>query len=100
MQYSWLFEIRRMRERGLRWSIKKLVSRVIKSADGGTGLLSNITKPTAWRGGVQIVKEDEEDATPLARCEEKRKEWAKHWQCDTEVQDLKDKTWMNEELKI
>ena len=48
------------------------------------------TKPTAWRGGVQILKEEEEDAKPSATCEEKKKEWAKHWQCDTEVQDLND----------
>ena len=78
---------------------QKLVSLVIKGADGGTGLLHKITKPTAWRGGAQISKEEEEDVNPLARCEEKRKERATHWQCDTEVQDLKDKPWENEELK-
>ena len=49
-----------------------------------------ITKPTAWRGGGQIPKE-EEDAKPLARCEEKRKDWAKHWRCGKEVQDQKSK---------
>ena len=58
-----------------------------------------MTKPTAWRGGKQILKNEEEDAKPLTRCEEKRKEWAKHWQCGTEVQDLKDKPWRSEELK-
>ena len=36
----------------------------------------------------------------MARCEEKTMEWAKHWQCDTEVQDLKeDMLWMNERLQ-
>ena len=52
---------------------KKLVSRMIASADGGKGLSHKITKPTAWRGGVQILKGEEEDAKPSARCEEKEK---------------------------
>ena len=78
---------------------QKLVGRMVKSADGRKGLLHTITNPTAWRGGVQILKEEEEDVKPLARCEEKRKEWATHWQCDTEVQELKDKPWRNEKLK-
>ena len=39
----------------------KLVSRRTKSADGGTSLLHKITKPTAWRGGVQILTEEEEE---------------------------------------
>ena len=58
-------------------------------------LLHKITKPTAWRGG-QILKK-EEDAKPLVRCEEKGKEWARH--CDADVQDEKNKPWRNEELK-
>ena len=28
------------------------------------------------------MEEEEKDVRPLARCEEKRKAWAKHWQCD------------------
>ena len=47
---------------------------------------------------MQILKE-EEDAKPLARCEEKKKEWAKHWQCGKEVQNQDSKRWYNEELK-
>ena len=35
----------------------------------------------------------------LDRCEAKRKEWAKHWHCNEEVQDLEDKPWKNEVLK-
>ena len=31
--------------------------------------------------------------------EEKRKEWAKHWQCHTEVPNPEDTLWSNEELK-
>ena len=29
----------------------------------------------------------------------KRREWAKHWQCDEEVQNLEEKLWKIEELK-
>ena len=46
--------------------------------------MHKITKPTARRGGAQIL-EKEEDAGLLDRCEAKRKEWAKHWQCDESV---------------
>ena len=67
---------------------QKFVFRMIKSADGSTGLLHTITEPTAWRGGGLILKKDEEDARQWARCEE---EWANHWQCGEEVQDAKDK---------
>ena len=71
---------------------------MIKNAEGSAGLLHKITKPTTWRGGVQILKK-EEDARLLDRCEAKRKEWAKHWQCDESVQNVEDKPWKNEELK-
>ena len=43
--------------------------------------------------------QEEEDARLLDRCEAKRKEWAKHWQCDESVQNVEDKPWKNEELK-
>ena len=62
------------------------VAQMMKSAEGSAGLLHKITKPTAWRGGTQILKEEEEDARLLDRCEAKREEWAKHWQCDESVQ--------------
>ena len=65
------------------------VVQMIKSAEGSAGLLHKITKPTAWRGGTQILKK-EEYARLLDRCEAKRKEWAKHWQCDENVQILKE----------
>ena len=60
--------------------------------------MHKISKPTAWRGGAQILKK-EEDARFLDRCEAERKEWEKHRQCNEEVQKLKDKLWKNEELK-
>ena len=53
------------------------VSQMIKSAKGSTGLLHEITKPTAWRGGARILKKEE--AKLLDRCEAQRKDWAKHW---------------------
>ena len=79
---------------------QKLASRMIASAEGGTGLLRKITKPTARRGGVPILHE-EENVKPSARCEEKRKELAKHWHSDTEVQvkKKKNRSWRNRELQ-
>ena len=69
---------------------QRKVAQVIESAEGSAGLLHKITKLTAWRGGAQILQKEEEDARLSVRCEAKRKEWAKHWQCDQ---------WKNEELK-
>ena len=71
----------------------------MKSAERSAGLLRKITKPTMWRGGVQILKMEEEDARLLNRCEAKRKEWANHWQCDEEKTEYANKPWRNEELK-
>ena len=72
---------------------------MIKSAEGRAGLLHKLTKPTAWRGGAQILKKEEEDARLLDRCEAKRKEWAKHWQCDESVQNMEGKPWTSEKLR-
>ena len=60
------------------------VAQMIKSAEGSAGLLHKISKPTAGWRGVQILVNEEEDARLLHRCEAKRKERAKHWQCDEE----------------
>ena len=43
---------------------QKKVSQMIKIADESGGLLHEITKPTVWRGELQILKEEEEDAKP------------------------------------
>ena len=45
------------------------------------------------------LKNEEEDARLLDSCEAKRNEWAKHWQCDENLQKVEDKPWKNEELK-
>ena len=37
-----------------------------------------------------MPEELEEDAKTIAMCEKKREEWAKHWQCDIEVQQRQD----------
>ena len=37
------------------------VAQMIKSAEGSAGLLHKITKPAAWRGGTQILVNEEED---------------------------------------
>ena len=48
---------------------------------------------------AQFFKKEEEDARLLDLCAAKRKEWAKHWQCNESVQNMEDKPWKNEELK-
>ena len=45
------------------------------------------------------MKKEEENLRLLDRCEAKRREWAKHWQCDESVQNIEDMTWKNEGLK-
>ena len=72
-----------------------LVSRMIRSAEGGTGPLHKTTMPTSWRGGEQILKEEEEDVNPSATCEEK-----KNGQNIGNVTDLSDKPWRSKELKF
>ena len=90
--YEWLkYMKKKMRRRKWRRCISERWRRLIKSAEGSAGLLHKITKPTMWSGGVQILKEEEEDAGLLDRCEAKRKEWAKHWQCDESEQNAEDK---------
>ena len=71
---------------------------MIKSAEGSAGLLQEITKPTMWRRGVQILKKEEEDSTSLDRCEAERTEWSKHWQCNEEIQNMQNKPWRNDDL--
>ena len=74
---------------------QRKVEKMIKSADGSAELLHKITKPTMWIGRVQILKQEEEDVRLLDRCEAKRKEWAKCWQCDEEIQNMQNKPWRN-----
>ena len=66
------------------------LEQMIKSADGSVGLLHTITMPTPWMGGAQVLEKEEEDARLLDRCEAKRREWAKHWQCDEDVQNAEE----------
>ena len=57
------------------------------------GFCTKIPKPTAWRGGVQILRKEEKDCRLLDRCE------AKLVHCDGSVQNMCDKPCQNEELK-
>ena len=62
--YDWLEDEKCTKEKSAKWSRAWMAVRVF---------LHRITMPTAWRGGVQIFWEEEEDARPTDRCEEKRK---------------------------
>ena len=86
--YRWLEEMKKRDEKEKMEEMHQhKVAQMIKSAVGSAGLLHKISKPTVWRGGAQIlVNEEEEDTRLLDRCEAKRKEWAKHWQCDEETE--------------
>ena len=67
--YDWLCEkkdeARKMEEE------QKKVSQMIESADG------KCTASAQNREGLHILKKEQEDAKPMARCEEQKKEWAK-----------------------
>ena len=77
--YNWLEEMKWKDEKeNMEHMRQHKVAQMIKSAEGSAGLLHKISKPTAWRRGVQILENEEEDAKLLGRCEAKRKEWAKH----------------------
>ena len=97
--YVWLGMEKEDEKRKMEELHQQRVNQMIKSAEGSAGLWHKITKPTAWRGGAQISKKEEEDVRLLDRCEAKRKEWAMLWQCDESVQNMEDKLWKNEELK-
>ena len=47
---------------------QKLASRMIRSAEGGTGFYyCTRSRKQLWRGGVQIPRVEEEDVEPSAR---------------------------------
>ena len=95
--YEWLEHMKKKDEKGKTEEMhQRKVEKMIKSAEGSAGLLHKITQSTMWRR--EVLKKEEEDARLLNRCEAKRKEWAKHWQCDEEIQNVQNKPWRNEKL--
>ena len=77
-----------MRQKRKKEEHPKLVSFIVVGAEREAGLLHKITKPTAWRGGVQVLEEEEEkDVRTCNRRKEQRHEWTQH------------KPWRNEELR-
>ena len=71
---------------------QKLANRIVTVADTGAGLLYKIMQTN----GVKRRSADSEGGGRRCQAFSQR---ANHWQCDTKVQDLKDKLWRNEELK-
>ena len=69
-----------------------------RTNDFGCRFLSQNLEAGCWRGGLQVLEDLEEDAERMRRCEEKRKERARHWQCDSDVQSAEERPWRNEEL--
>ena len=71
--YEWLEYMKRNDEKEKMEEMhQRKVEKMIESAEGSGGLLHKITKPTMWREGVQILKEEEEDVRLLDRCEAKK----------------------------
>ena len=66
------------RERKIEELHQHKVAQMVERAEGSAALVHKISKPTARRGGAQILKKEEEDAKLLDRCEAKMKDWAKH----------------------
>ena len=86
---EWLHELKKKdEEKTKEEKHQTFANRMIASVEGGAGWQHRISKSTVWREGIQILSKEEEDSRPMARSEEKRKEWAKHWQCNTKAQDL------------
>ena len=55
--YGWLEELKKMDEKEKMEEMHHhKVAQMIKSAEGSAGLLDKISKPAAWRGGAQILK--------------------------------------------
>ena len=98
--YEWLeHEKKKDEKKNVEDMHQHKVEQMIRSAEGSAGLLHNVSKPSAWRGGAQILVNEEEDARLLDRCEAVWKDWSTHWQRDEEVQSMQDKPWRNEELR-
>ena len=58
--HTWLCALKKEdEEKKVEVEHQQVVSRKIRSVEGGTSLLHTITEPTAERGGVQILKEEE-----------------------------------------
>ena len=42
--------------------------------------------PVPWRRGLQVLEDVVDDAEPLKRVEDKRREWRRHWHRGTRAQ--------------
>ena len=98
--YKWLEEMKKKDEKENMQEVHQhRVAQMMKSAEGSAGLFYKISTLTSWRGGAQILVNEEEDARLLDRCKAKRKEWAKRGQRGEDVQNVEENLWKNEELR-
>ena len=91
--YDWLEEMNKKDERKKMEELhQQKVNQMIKSVEGSAGLaLDHEARSMEWESAD--LGDGEEDVRPLGRCEAKRKEWSKQWQCDASVQNMEDKLW-------
>ena len=74
--FKWLEDMKKKDEKEKMEEVHQhKVAQMTKSPEGSAGLVHKISTPTAWRGGAQILV-NEEDARLLDPCEAKMKEWA------------------------
>ena len=59
--FSWLEDLKKKDEKKQMEEMhQQQASQMVESAEGSAGLLHKITKPTAWRGGAQILEKKED----------------------------------------
>ena len=58
--FEWLEEMKKKDEKEKTEEMhQQKVAQMIRSAEGSAGLLQKISEPTAWRGGAQILQNEE-----------------------------------------
>ena len=90
-------ERRRMKKEKWRRCIIDKVEKMIQSAEGSAGPLHKITKPTMWRGGVQILKKKTRGCQIVVRRRGKNGQSVRN--VTRKYRICKNKPWRNEELE-
>ena len=88
--YSWLRDKKRKGEKTTEEKITSDIFPVLRREQ------ASCTESRNQQRGeevLQVLDDLQEDAMPMMRCEEKSKEWTKHWQC------VRLRAWKNEDLR-
>ena len=98
---QWYHSLHKDEEKRREEEHQKLVSRILTSAEGGGRFTAQDHETNSLeRRFASAGRVGGSRCTPMRRREgKKRKEWAKHWQCDSEAQGTEDRPWRNEQLR-